>query len=162
MSTHRPATDNSTVRESIVIRPNRSLSPGGIAGVFLAYVGVVSTIVAGFWVAGAWMILPFAGLELAMLGALCGWMYQHGGDCETVAVIGDRLRISKRSGGRVSHREFLRYWARVWLQPGAHEWHPSRLLLGSHGRFIEVASDVTEEARRALAKDLQAMIRQMN
>ncbi len=122
----------------------------------------MSTTVAGFWVAGAWMILPFAGLELAMLGTLCGWMVRHSGDCETVMMVGDRLRISKRSGGRVLRREFPRYGARVWLQPGTHAWHPSRLLLGSHGRFIEVASDVTEEARRALAKDLQAMTRQMN
>ena len=162
MSTHRPATDNSAVRESIVIRPNRSLSPGGIVGVFLTYVGVVSTIVAGFWVAGAWMILPFAGLELAMLGALCGWMIRHSGDRETVAIVGDCLRISKRFGGRESHQEFPLYWARVWLQPGTHAWHPSRLLLGSHGCFIEVAPDVTEEARRVLAKALQAMTRQMN
>jgi len=74
MSTHRPATDNSTVRVSIVIRPNRSLAPGGIAGVFLAYAGVVSTIVAGFRVAGAWMIFPFAGLELAMRArCVAGW-----------------------------------------------------------------------------------------
>ena len=97
-----------------------------------------------------------------MLGALCGWMIRHSGDRETVAIVGDCLRISKRFGGRESHQEFPLYWARVWLQRGTHAWHPSRLLLGSHGRFIEVASDVTEEARRALAKDLQAMIRQMN
>lgn len=89
-------------------------------------------------------------------------MVRHSGDREIVAIIGDGLRISKRSGGRESHREFARYRARVWLQPGKYEWHPSRLLPGSHGRFIEVASDVTEAARRALAKDQQAMIRQMS
>ena len=44
------------------------MSPAGLLGVFAALAGVVLAIGVGFAIAGAWLILPFAGLEVLMLG----------------------------------------------------------------------------------------------
>ena len=45
------------------------MSPAGLAKVFLALAAVVLAIGAGFAMAGAWLVLPFAGLEVLLLVA---------------------------------------------------------------------------------------------
>jgi len=45
------------------------MSPAGLAKVFSALAAVVLVIGAGFAIAGAWLVLPFAGLEVALLVA---------------------------------------------------------------------------------------------
>ena len=45
------------------------MSPAGLAKVFAALAAVVLAIGAGFAVAGAWLVLPFAGLEILLLVA---------------------------------------------------------------------------------------------
>ena len=45
------------------------MSPAGLAKVFAALAAIVLAIGAGFAMAGAWLVLPFAGLEVALLVA---------------------------------------------------------------------------------------------
>jgi len=45
------------------------MSPAGLAKVFAALAAVVLAIGAGFAAAGAWLVLPFAGLEILLLVA---------------------------------------------------------------------------------------------
>ena len=45
------------------------MSPAGLAKVFSALAALVLAIGAGFAMAGAWLVLPFAGLEVALLTA---------------------------------------------------------------------------------------------
>ena len=50
-----------------IARPNRSLTPAvrrGLIGLILAANTLIGL---GFWLAGAWPVLPFAGLELLLL-----------------------------------------------------------------------------------------------
>jgi uncharacterized membrane protein len=44
------------------------MSPAALAAVFAALAGVVLAIGIGFALVGAWLVLPFAGLEVAGLG----------------------------------------------------------------------------------------------
>ena len=54
---------------SLILKRNCSISPAGLAGVFGALAVVALAIGAGFALAGAWLVLPFAGLEVAALSA---------------------------------------------------------------------------------------------
>jgi len=45
------------------------MSPAGLAKVFAALAAVVLAIGAGFAAIGAWLVLPFAGLEVLLLVA---------------------------------------------------------------------------------------------
>ncbi|MDH3672471.1 MAG: DUF2244 domain-containing protein [Gammaproteobacteria bacterium] len=51
----------------IVIRPNRSLSFRGMVWLLSAYLGLMAVIGPWFWGAGAWMVLPFAGVEAVLI-----------------------------------------------------------------------------------------------
>jgi uncharacterized membrane protein len=48
---------------------NCSISPLGLALVFAALAALTLAIAAAFAALGAWLILPFAGLEMLVLGA---------------------------------------------------------------------------------------------
>jgi uncharacterized membrane protein len=52
-----------------VSKPHCSISPAGFACVLASLAGVALAIGAGFAITGAWLVLPFSGLEVLLLGA---------------------------------------------------------------------------------------------
>ena len=76
-----------------VVRPNRSLSWSGNK-LFIATLAVVSFGIAGaFASVGMWMILPFAGLEMAALTLglyLCSVKTRG---CEVISIDGDHVQV---------------------------------------------------------------------
>lgn len=149
-----PTPDTETRDLRIIIRPNRSLSPRGMV-LFVAAFAVVSLgIGAGFALAGAWLVLPFAGLEVAIVAAAFEVMRRHAGDYELIAVQGDEVIVQRRSGSAtVSHR-FQRYWARVVYEGAARPWESPRVRIGSHGRSVEIGTLSTDAGRESLAHSL--------
>lgn len=144
---------------SFVLRPNRSLPVAGLLLLFALLSALPLTIGIGFAAAGVWMVLPFAALEVLLLGALTWLLYRHIDDCELIVVEADRVRIVRRVGTRESRHDFQRYWARVVLDRGRDVRGPSRLRIGSHGRYIDIASDIHETDRRGLARELRQALR---
>jgi uncharacterized membrane protein len=53
----------------LILKRNCSMSPAGLAMAFAALAAVTLAIGVGFALVGAWLVLPFAGLEVLMLGA---------------------------------------------------------------------------------------------
>ena len=54
---------------SPTLKRNCSISPAGLLWAFVALGSVTLAIGVGFAMVGAWLILPFAGLEVVALGA---------------------------------------------------------------------------------------------
>lgn len=146
--------------QCIKVCPNRSLSLRGAVWLSLAYIAFMLAIGLGFLWAGAWMVLPFAGLEAVLIGAVFYFIYRHARDHELIVCTGNALNVIKHRAGLQSQHNFQRHWATVRLQGGENDWYPSRLLLGSHGRFVEVGASLQERDRQALAKTLKASIGQ--
>lgn len=153
----REARDSGSL--SFVVRPNRSLPVVGMIALFVALSTMALTIGIGFTLAGAWMVLPFAGLEVVVVGALCLWLYRHLDDCELVVIEDDRVRVIRRVGTKESQQDFPRYWVRVTLNRSQDERSPSRLLIGSHGRFVSLAENINERDRLLLATELTSALR---
>ena len=53
--------------------PQCSISPAALACVFVSLGCVVLAIGAGFAMVGAWLVLPFSGLEVLLLAAAFVW-----------------------------------------------------------------------------------------
>jgi uncharacterized membrane protein len=141
----------------ILVRPNRSLSRRARIVVFAGVAAFVSTIGIGFSLLGAWVVLPFAGLELALVGTVLYLLCRHADDHDSIIIQSDCVIVIRRRGGREQRDEFQRYWVKVELQRGQ-GWYPSRLRIGSHGRFIAIGRDVGEEERSALASRLTELL----
>jgi uncharacterized membrane protein len=142
----------------IEIFPNCSLSARG-AQVFFAGACVIPCGVGGFlaW-KGFWPILPFAGLEMALLGWALKVSLERRFHRQTITVTQAEVSIESRVRERCARVVFPRHWAQVKLRRPVARLHPSRLTIESHGRQCELGSFLTEEERRGLALRLQRLI----
>jgi uncharacterized membrane protein len=146
----------------IEICPNCSLSLRG-ARLFFAAACVVPFGVAGFLaIKGFWPVLPFAGLEMAVLGWALNTSMERRFHRQTIILTERDVSIESRERLRCEQVVFPRHWAQVKLRRPAANLHPSRLTIESHGRQCELGSFLTEEERRGLALRLQRLIGRIN
>ena len=141
-----------------VIRPNRSISWRGTKRLFLAMVLLSMVIALSFGAVGFWPVIPFAGIELLALGTA---LYLCARRCHWSEVVSVRRYCVEVEKGRHRPEErwlFPRVWANVVLLHPCYQQHPSRLVIRSHGREVELGAFLNEWERRALAKDLRQAI----
>jgi uncharacterized membrane protein len=146
------------VKRHLLLRPNRSLSRRGRTVLLLSL--AAATVVLGFlfMLTGAWPVVPFLFLELLGVGYVFQRMARNAGDCEEIVVEDDRISVIQHVAGRATQQEFQRYWAKVALEPVCHGRHAARLLIGSHGRTLEIARALQEGEKQALARWLRSMV----
>jgi len=141
----------------IELLPNCSLTTAD-AWRFFGLVAFTSLSIAGFFVAnGYWPVLPFAGLELALLAFALATSLKRRHYLETVEISDSDITITSRGPRGDRATVFSRHWARVTLR-GPRGWQPARLLIESHGRACEIGAFLTEEERRALGRRLRALV----
>jgi len=142
----------------LVSRHNDSLSSTGRNAVLGSLVLVSLAISLAFALHGAWMILPFAGAEMAVVYLAFRAIGRRVGDYESISICGDRVLVERRETGRPSRFEFNRYWAQVVVQP-ERAGHARRLALRSHGREVEFGRHLTPEQRMQVAQALKDQLR---
>lgn len=136
------------------LRPNPPL-PLRQQRLFLSVLGCFMGAYAGaLAITGFWPVLPFAGLEFAAVAAAMWVTAGRGRRCEVVEVTASRVRVDRSRALGVASIELPSAWVQIRLVPGAVRWYPSRLLLGAHGRWVEIGGFLTENERRAAAREL--------
>jgi uncharacterized membrane protein len=137
---------------SLLLKRNCSISPSGLLWVFGLIAVVTLGIAAAFAAAGAWMILPFAGIEIVALGIAFALNGRHAGDYERIQLGEDSLRVEVCESDSVRYHEFNKARASVRV---AGEGHSMRVLLGVPGRSLEVGRHLQAQARLELAGELK-------
>ena len=139
---------------TLVARRNNSLSSGSRLVVLGSLAAVVLAISLGFALSGAWPILPFAGLELLVVGLAFRYMEQHADDYERMTMHDDEVVIERWERGSVSRFEFNRHWAQLIVSdPRGRE--RGRLALRSHGKEVQFGMFLTDEQLAAAARRLR-------
>jgi uncharacterized membrane protein len=131
---------------SRVLKRNCSMSPAGLAKVFAALAALVLAIGAGFAVAGAWLILPFAGLEVLLLMAAFVLYGRHAADYEKIELDSGQLTVEVAEGGRLASTRM--HGARVAMEEG-------RVVLRDAKEELEIGRYLGAEARAELAAELE-------
>jgi uncharacterized membrane protein len=108
----------------------------------------------GFAALGAWMVLPYSALVMAVLYLAFRWIDRHAADWERVSVCGDRVIVERERAGMRTRREFNRYWARVEVEEGAFN-HPPRLKLWFGGQGVSFGDELPTVERAIVARDLR-------
>ena len=111
---------------------------------------------------GYWPILPFAGLEMLVLGWALKVTLERRFYSQTITVTDTDVRVESRERRRSTQVVFPRHWAQVKLRRPAARLHPSRLTIESHGRHCELGNFLTEEERYGLAARLHRLIGRVN
>lgn len=148
------------VETRLVIGPNASLT-GPQAGIFFGSLCLVAFGIAGFFaVQGLWPVLPFAGLEVAALGAALRVALWRNRYREIITFAGDRVTVETGvlgSGAR-AREDLRRAPTRAILEPGPHPTSPTRLVLSCSGRRLEIGRCLTDEERGRLCARLKQLL----
>lgn len=137
---------------SLTLKRNCSISPSGLACVFIALAVAVLAIGTGFAVAGAWLILPFAGLEVLLLGGAFVLQARHATDYERIALERGWLRIEVADGKRVARYELDARRVRVELE-GA------RVVVRGPRERLELGRHLDAQARMVFGAELNKRLR---
>ena len=140
---------------TFTVRPNCAMSWRATKYLVLFFACCFGVVGAYFASIGAWLVLPFAGLELAVLAIGFYVSALAGHRREVISIDGPVVRVM-RGGRRLNEvASFPANWTRVsiWRDPAG--WYPSRLLLRCQGGNLEIASKVVEAEREELALALE-------
>jgi uncharacterized membrane protein len=138
------------------LKRNCSLTPVQLGRLY-GSLCVVSLVIASFcWYQGAMLVLPFAALELAAVGAAFLAYARHAADRETISLEGRQLVVEVESAGHRQRAEFDRDWVRV--EPGVSD--RSLVELSARGRSVTVGRYVRPELRPVLAQEIRKALRE--
>jgi uncharacterized membrane protein len=137
---------------NLTVKRNCSIAPGALL-LLLGFMMLVSLgIGAGFAWFGAWMVLPFAGLEMLALAAAFYANGRHAADYECIAMAGGRLVVEVCDADRVARHEFNPAWVRLDERRSGRDY---RVVLRSSGTEIEIGRHYDCGRRASLAAQLR-------
>lgn len=152
MSQPDELTDHAVFRA--VLTPHRSLGPRGFLLLMSAVSGV--SFVAGlvFFAMGAWPVMGFFGLDVAIIYVAFRMNYRAGRAHELVELTHDHLKITHISpNGRSKTFSCNPYWARVDVQTGPDG--RSDLAILAQGKVHRFGHVLNHEERREFGEALR-------
>jgi uncharacterized membrane protein len=139
------------------LTPHRSLGRGGFLMLMIAVCAIGFAAGSAFYLAGAWPVAGFLGLDVALIYGAFRINYRRARTYETVRLSCDDLWVE-----HVTHRgekrtwRFQPYWLQVLMDaPGCGD---GRLVLRSHGQSLEIAGFLPPAERSDLASALRAAL----
>ena len=152
-------TNENDLQKTIMVMPNRAMPWQHIMMIYLLVSGVTISIAFSFFTQGLTLILPFAGLELLALGVVLYISAWRSNIKEVVNVNEEKIRIEIGRNVPEEIYELDKAWANIVLERSWNNWYPSRLLLRSHGRQLEIGKFLNEQERQCLAIELSKVIK---
>ena len=150
--------DEDTGEKTIVLKPNGSLSRRQ-AWLLLGICGLLMGLVAGFCAAlGAWLVLPFSGLEWILLAFCLHLSIRQSQEREVITITGDLVRVEKGWGSPLQTYKFQRAWVMLDCIQSPIRGHPSRVTLRLHGKEVELGRFLVESERQVLARELKFLL----
>lgn len=133
-----------------VLTPHRSLSPSGFLILMIA-IGVVSFCVGlAFLLMGAWPVMGFFGLDVALIYWAFRQNYRSGNEYEAIEVTPEAVTITRVTpDGKAARSDFNTYWVRVALDERTDGRTALRLV--SHGKSLMFGAFLTDDERREFA-----------
>jgi len=138
-----------------LLKRNCSVSPGQLLGLFVSLSVVSLGIATVFWFQGATLIMPFAWVELILVGTAFMVYARHARDGEKISLQGGQLVVELETAGRLQRAEFNREWVRVEPKDG----DGSLIEVSGQGQTIQVGRHVRPELRPALAREIRYALR---
>ncbi|HEU0203867.1 MAG TPA: DUF2244 domain-containing protein [Burkholderiaceae bacterium] len=134
-----------------ILKRNCSASPKQLAAVFASLAAFAFLIGVVFAAHGAWLVVPFAGLEVVAVAAAFLCYGRHAADYETIELRGDVLTVERVDGDARTQVDLPARWAGV-------EYAPPRLIVYARGKQVEVGRHLPEARRSALAREIKSAL----
>jgi uncharacterized membrane protein len=149
--------DENAVLLDEVLRPAPTLAPRAL-GLILGIVVAINAVFAiSFLLRGAWPVMPFLGLDVALLAWAFSAARRAAKREEHVVLTPARLSIAKRDPDKPAREiAFNPYWVRVAMDDPPQ--HGSQLTLWSHGKGVRLGSFLPPDERASFAQALKAAL----
>jgi uncharacterized membrane protein len=144
--------------QEFIIKSNNSLTRRELVLLGSIFVLVLTLLAVRLLMMGFWMVLPFLLVDFAAVAAAFYLIRKKCSVYESIEISESQLQINHHEKRQSKSWSFDLHWVKVNLQKHAHPWQPSRLLVGSHGKWIEFAGFLTNEERKSLYRALDASI----
>jgi uncharacterized membrane protein len=68
------------------------------------------------WFVGAWMILPFAGIEVGCLAVAFWWIEYRSNDCDKIEVDDTLVSVTRIRGKKIETHTFTKAWVQIDIE----------------------------------------------
>lgn len=144
---------------SVTLRPNRSMTREGVVALIAIVAALNLSAGLVFWVAGAWPILGFLGLDVAIIWWALRKNWSDGERYEQIQVQGDELTLKRFTvAGMAKETRFNTRWLRIDLEFDEARELVGRLFLKYRDERFEVGSFLGADDRQSLAKALRGIV----
>ncbi|HEY4353362.1 MAG TPA: DUF2244 domain-containing protein [Paraburkholderia sp.] len=154
------ATDLLTGSEPVVkdwlMKRNCAVSPRQFVWFYMSLASFSLFIAFLLVLCGAWLVLPFTGIELLAVGVAFAMYARHAVDYERVRLYPNRLVIEQVSAEDVTQFEFNPRWVRVETGTTPRD----RIKLVSRGETIMIGQHLAQYRRAEFANELRRWLRQ--
>ncbi|WP_080405138.1 DUF2244 domain-containing protein [Burkholderia ubonensis] len=148
------AADAEPVLEDWLMKRNCSMSPRQFVLFYASLAGFSLAIAAMLMWQGAWLVMPFTGVELLAVGVAFAVYARHAVDYERIRLFPHRLVIERMNAEQLTQIEFNPRWVRV--EAGATPRDPIRLV--SRGQTVVIGQHLAQYRRAQFADELRAAL----
>jgi uncharacterized membrane protein len=157
MQVSQALTDSEPLIRDWMMKRNCSVSPRQFVGFYVSLALVSMAIATSLFLNGAWLVLPFTGIELTVVGVAFVIYARHAVDFERIRLYQNRLLIEQMNAAELTQFEFNPRWVRV--ETGATPREP--LTIVSRGQSVRIGQHLAQHRRKQFAAELQASIRRL-
>ena len=123
----------------ILLEPNLSFSWKTNIRFFIL-ISTITLLVAGYFISkGAWLVFPFSGLELIIIGVSLYMFFKHYNHCEVITFTDDKVIIECGKDRPEEFWEYQRHWSKIHIK-GHGLFEIPKVSIKSHGNETEVGS----------------------
>ncbi len=141
------------------LTPHRSLSPKGFVILMSVIVGFNLTFGVFFYVIGAWPVVGFMGLDVALIWWAFRANFADARRAEHIEITSDELVLKRLAEDRPAQEQrFARRWVRVELEEDRERELVGPLYLRFGGKRTEIASFLGAQERLSFANALKAAL----
>ena len=142
-----------------VLTPHRSLPATGFLIVMAVLVGLNLTAGVTFYLLGAWPVIGFMGLDVALVWWAFRLNYASGKQQESIEITDHELILEREIHGKAGEQQrFARGWVRVELEEDRGRELIGGLFLRSRGIRTEIGRFLSPAERKTLAAALKAAL----
>ena len=141
------------------LTPHRSLSPKGFVILMSVIVGLNLTVGMFFYVIGAWPVVGFMGLDVALIWWAFRANFADARRAEHIEITSHELVLRRLAENRPSQEQrFARRWVRVELEEDRERELVGPVYLRFGGKRTEIASFLGAQERLSFANALKAAL----
>lgn len=137
-----------------VFKRNCSLAPRQLLMWYVAICGLTLVVATGFAIAGFWIVLPFAGLELLLVGIAFVVYARHAADFEMIEVAPKQLTLVFADGPKRTEFALVPQWVRLDYNGR----YRSPLMISHKGQQLRIGKFIAEKDKPLLHKELRAAL----